>query len=360
MSISAHFAADYAEARRKFLDAAREAGADMARYDNPAFGPDGLALLTDVAWLGPRDAANVLMTISATHGAEGFCGSGVQTGWFATGRAVGLPADTALLQVHAINPYGFAWLRRTNEDNIDLNRNFVDFDEPLPRNDAYEKYRDLFCPAEWSEEIAVETAAEIDRLTLELGGMIMQTAFSGGQYTDPEGVFYGGTGPCWSRRTLESILGRYLGQAQRVAVIDYHTGLGPRGYGERIAEAPPGSPGWSRLQAWYGDCTSTDDGSSTSAPLTGTNLHGIERRLAHVEVTAIALEYGTQPLTEVGKALRADNWLHVRGDLHSEQGRRIKRQMRDAFYQDADDWKRMVWERAVDTQERALAGLSAG
>ena len=27
--------------------------------------------------------------------------------------------------LHALNPYGFAWLRRVNEHNVDLNRNFL-------------------------------------------------------------------------------------------------------------------------------------------------------------------------------------------------------------------------------------------
>ena len=34
------------------------------------------------------------------------------------------PGD-ALVLVHVLNPYGMAWLRRTNENNVDLNRNFL-------------------------------------------------------------------------------------------------------------------------------------------------------------------------------------------------------------------------------------------
>ena len=48
-----------------------------------------------------------------------------------------LPADTGALLVHAINPYGFAWTRRVNEDNADLNRNFRDFAMPAPVSPAY-------------------------------------------------------------------------------------------------------------------------------------------------------------------------------------------------------------------------------
>jgi hypothetical protein len=60
------FAADYSEARDKFLAAARVAGATTWRYDNPSKGPRGEALSTDVARLGSDDASKVVVTISST------------------------------------------------------------------------------------------------------------------------------------------------------------------------------------------------------------------------------------------------------------------------------------------------------
>ena len=65
------FAASYSEARDKFLAAARIAGAATARFDNPTRGPQGESLSTDLAWVGPEDAARVVVTISSTHGIEG-------------------------------------------------------------------------------------------------------------------------------------------------------------------------------------------------------------------------------------------------------------------------------------------------
>ena len=113
MGANQYFASSYAEARQKFRDAAMAAGAQLqAEANDRAQGPAGEALTTDIAWLGPADAKRVLVTVSATHGAEGFCGAGVQTGTFRSGAARDLPRGTALLAVHAINPYGFAWVRR--------------------------------------------------------------------------------------------------------------------------------------------------------------------------------------------------------------------------------------------------------
>ena len=73
-----------------------------------------------------------MVIISETHGVEGFCGSGCQVGFLVERVYEGLPKTVGVALVHALNPYGFAWLRRVNEDNVDLNRNFRDFTEPPP------------------------------------------------------------------------------------------------------------------------------------------------------------------------------------------------------------------------------------
>ena len=80
------FAADYAEARAKFLGAAEAAGALLARYENPNKGPHGEDLFLDTAWLGSKDAQKVLAIVSGTHGPEGFCGSGCQVDWLSKSR----------------------------------------------------------------------------------------------------------------------------------------------------------------------------------------------------------------------------------------------------------------------------------
>lgn len=359
MTASSYFSADYSEARTRFRDAATASGARSQTYRNPAPGPDGLDLTTDTAWLGPEEAERVLVTISATHGVEGFCGSGVQVGWFETGLYKEMPADTALLQIHAINPHGFAWLRRVTEDNVDLNRNFIDHNGTYPVNAGYEELHEALCPGEWSDAVIAETRAVFEAYREAHGGWALQSAIAGGQYSHADGIFFGGNAHTWSHGTLLAILKSELARARQVAVVDYHTGLGPRGYGERICVHRPDSPGLARAKDWYDDdITSPYLGSSSSTELFGVNLLGMESALAHAELTGIALEYGTLPTEEVKLALRADNWLHLHGEVESPKGQAIKAQIRDAFFQDADDWKDMIWERGIETQRLALEGLA--
>jgi hypothetical protein len=359
MTASSYFSNDYSEARARFVAAARAAGARLDSHANPAPGPNGLALTTDTAWFGPRDAEAVLVTISATHGAEGLCGSGVQAGWFESGLHRELPPGLALFAIHAINPSGFAWLRRVTEDNVDLNRNFIGHGGEYPANAGYDELHAALCPRDWNDASLAESNRVIEAYREEHGAWALQKAIAGGQYNHPDGIFYGGNAETWSRDAMVRILRESLGGARRVAVVDYHTGLGPRGHGERICVHKPDTGGLARAKDWYhDDVASPYLGTSISTEIHGVNTLGMKEALPEAELTAVAIEYGTLPTEQVKLALRADNWLHLHGEPDSAKGRAIKDQIREAFHQDADDWKDMVWERAVETQRLALAGLA--
>jgi predicted deacylase len=146
VDINECFSNDYFTARKKFLEAARAVGARLSHYQNLQFGQQYGALYTDVAKLGPDNAKKLMMTISATHGIEGFCGSGVQVGTLKQLANSILPDDIAIILVHAINPHGFASLRRNTEDGVDLNRNFVDFSKLLPQNPEFRRLVHLLVP----------------------------------------------------------------------------------------------------------------------------------------------------------------------------------------------------------------------
>ncbi|HVO01427.1 MAG TPA: M14 family metallopeptidase [Candidatus Cybelea sp.] len=358
-SIPGLFPGSFAGGRARFRAAAATAGATLASHPNPEKGPDGEALSTESAWLGPKDASRLLLAMAGTHGAEGFCGSGIETGWLESGIFTPLPADTAVLLIHAINPYGFAWVRRVNENNIDLNRNFVDHAKPRPDNPGYRALRDAICPEIWSVESEARNRDRFLAYADAHGRMALQAAITQGQYFDDEGVFYGGTAPSWSNRTLRAILAPHASHVKKVAFIDLHTGLGPYGYGEIISNHLSGDPGNARVKDWFGsEATSTDGGSSTSAVISGDTHIGLAESLPGAEATGITLEYGTVPLEDMLNAVRADNWVHVHGDLASAKGREIKSEFRATFYPDKDDWKKLVFDRAVDVLERTMRGLT--
>jgi len=234
MNLSHYFSSSFAEAQAKFRDAAREAGARLSTFKNPAPAPSGVTLSTESAWIGPSHAERLLIVLSGTHGVECYCGSGLQIGLLESGLAAERPDGTAILMIHAINPSGFAWTRRVTEGNVDLNRNFIDHKRPYPRNLAYELLRDAICPKDWSPAGQAAANAILDAYGKVNGEMALQTAISQGQYIDPAGLFFGGRAPTWSNLIFREILRREAGTARVVAFLDLHTGLGPYGVGEII------------------------------------------------------------------------------------------------------------------------------
>ncbi len=355
-----HFSSSYGEARQKFLAAGVAARADIVSLKDPAAGPEGEELFTDLALLGPRDSKTFLVLISGTHGVEGFAGSAVQTGLMREGIASNLKEGLSILLIHAINPFGFAHRRRVDENNVDLNRNFLDHSKPHPRNQAYDALADFIEPL---SVLSLSRIAVWPRLlwykatgrTKEL-----QQAISGGQYSHPEGLFYGGRSETWSNRMLRSIVQKYLSGAQRVVVIDLHTGLGAYGDYEIILQQPEESPTHRRAIAMWGSekvrttFAGETDENSFSAELSGPIKLAFANLLPKAEVTAVTVDFGTSSAIKVFLAMRDENWLHYHGNPSTTRGKRIRNALRRIFCPEDYGWKQMVWSGAKQVVHQAI------
>ncbi len=363
MTLLESFSQSYAQARGKFLDAAAAAGLPVQSHRHPLLGRDGEALAMDVALDGPMDADKLLIVSSGCHGVEGFCGSGVQvqalrdTAWRMHAAAHGV----AVLYVHALNPYGFSHIRRVTHENVDINRNFQDFTQPLPRNPAYRELHALLLPEQWPP--TEENRAAIGAYTQGERMKTFQAAVTKGQHEFPDGLFFGGTEPTWSNRTVREVLRQYGSRARHIAWIDVHTGLGPNGVGERICACRDDPVALQRARDWWSTggatpITSFYDGSSSSALLTGLMWFATYEECPQAEFTGIAIEYGTLPLEGMIQALRAEQWLQLHPEADAELARGIKGDMRDAFYTDTDAWKTRVIEQARPALFQAVDGLS--
>jgi hypothetical protein len=339
-----HFSGTYAEARRKFLDAAAQRGAAIESFTLDAHrGALGETLSTDVAYLGKPEAAKLLIVSSGTHGPEGFCGSGCQIATLNDADLLSRieQAGIGLLLVHAVNPHGFSHLHRTNEDNIDLNRNHINFDAPLPVNAAYADIEPFVLPANWPPTDAdnVAMAAYIEKNGL----WAFLTALSSGQYTSPNGVFYGGKAPSWSNRTMRGILRKYGAAATHIGWIDVHTGLGPYGHGEKIYAGRNAAADLAQARAWWGaDVFAPFEGQSASADVSGPVVSAVYDECPQASTALMGLEFGTLPDQQVMTRLRADTWLRRHPEAPAEQQRAIRQELRDAYYCDNDEWKGMV------------------
>ncbi len=356
-----HFSGDYGAARRALLAAAEARGATLSSHPLGARGPDGEELAVDVAYLGPEAPERLLVVSSGIHGVEGFAGSALQHRLLREQLdGLELPADTGLLVVHALNPWGFAWLRRVNESNVDLNRNFLRHPEEHVPNPDYDALYPAINPTELGEESESESRARLLAFAQEHGARRLQEVLTCGQYAHPTGMQFGGRQDEESNRALRAIVRGELRGARKLSWVDVHTGLGPYGVPEMICEYPTDQPAYARMRAWYGDAArSSVAGESVSAALHGVMERGVEAELpADCESTICAAEFGTYEPTRVFWAMRADNWLRHHGDRDSEQGARIRAELLEVFRPEDPAWERDVLERGAAILRQARDGLA--
>ena len=343
-----HFSRTYKQARAHFLKLCESTSAEVEHFPHPQKGPDG-DLFTDLALWGNTSCDHLLVVSSGLHGIEGYAGSGLQSLLLADGLAQQLPKGTSLLMIHGINPHGFAWQRRVNESNIDLNRNFVDHDQ-LPDNPAYREIAELLEPDEWDETVERQLQGQFAELVQTRGARWFQAALTMGQYEYPNGFFYGGNAPAWSNLLMHRIAERHFRRANKVTMLDVHTGLGEFGAAECITTYAPTSNAFRECQELWGErVKSTIVDESLSVDVNGPMADALQ---PYSEVLGTGLEFGTFNIPEITMALIGDQWLQTHGERNSVKGKAIRERLMNAFYPDDDRWRESI----ADITRQLVAG----
>ncbi|MGV3653622.1 MAG: M14 family metallopeptidase [Noviherbaspirillum sp.] len=357
------FAQDYLGARRSFRLAAEAAGARLHAYPHPREkAADGSALSMDVAHLGDPKADKQLLILSGTHGLEGAAGSAAQVGWLKSGGAHALPRDIGVLLVHSVNPYGHENGTRTTENNVDLNRNFVDHEAPYPENPGYAQLHHALIPERWNGE-GIRAAEEATRRYGErFGADALYNALTSGQYTHADGLVYGGTQREWSNRTLETIVGEHLACAGKVGFIDWHTGIGD--YAEPFFLCFNEEDGalQARVADWWGAGRVLGQRPNGLArpDYRGLVFFGIQSFLGARLLAGAVVEFGTRGLG-TRHVLRLDQWLRHKAHRYPDAARdaQLRADLLDAFVPVSNAWRSAVVRHGVEITEQAVAGIQA-
>lgn len=331
-------------------------GWEVREYRHPATGPTGETLYTSVFCL-KSTAPNLLMVVSGTHGVEGPAGALVQKRLVRQLKAgaIKLPTDVGLLLVHALNPWGYAHGRRTDHQNVDVNRG-CGSSFHSERAAAYDAVRHLVEPA------ATDPGRLIwERLQPILAdreqAAALQCAVTPGQYHSPRGLFYGGTELCWSGQTMATICST-IASCRRLAVVDIHTGLGEYAKGDLLSPARENEEELiARLRLWFG-CSGVQflnlpGAKSVSSPVSGDLFGAINRwMMPKTEVTGVAVEMGNQTLAE------SFPWLVIENQLR-HQGKASPAEFQSVFWPVTDEfWRGALWSRSYNVIRTMLAALS--
>jgi hypothetical protein len=175
----------------------------------------------------------ILIFTTAEHGIEGFVGSAVLHYFIENYLASLNPENTALLFVHTINPWGMKHKRRTNANNVDLNRNFVwqpdDVDPTF--NPRYAELNNLIepqGPVPWVFVACLRFLFSYLRSIWQLGRETLYEVAQLGQYSHIRGIHYGGDRIQEETQVLLGLYRYAFEQADHILHLDMHTGWGPR------------------------------------------------------------------------------------------------------------------------------------
>jgi Protein of unknown function (DUF2817) len=123
-------------------------------------------------------------------------------------------------------------------------------------------------PSNWPP--SDENAAAIADYISQRGEQAYQRALTVGQYRHADGMFFGGHRSVWSTRVLQTVFEQHGAACDSIGWIDFHTGLGPYGHGEKICVGQLGNSELQRARDWWGaDVTSPLDGTSVAADVAG-------------------------------------------------------------------------------------------
>lgn len=378
------FSPDYATARDRFRAAAAGLGGRLETFPFATPGPAGEPLTMDVGRFGDPDPRRVVLVSSGLHGVEGFFGSAVQLAWL-TSRPAGWvpPAGTAVVMAHALNPVGFARVRRWNESNVDLNRNFLldrDFLTADPGyrecSAAYDRQTALLNPPSpptrrepfhlkalgriLREGYAARRRLPPDRrpgpLALRtifaLGTAELKKVLPVGQYEHPRSLFYGGAGDEATTRLLKAEIPAWIGAAGRVIHLDYHTGLGAFGVGKLLVEARRGSARERWATTHFGPAVEATDGTTAYQNRGDIGVY-FETTLGD-RYQYLTAEFGTYSGTHMLWALRAENRAHWYARPGSGIYRWAKRILKEAFIPTSGAWRRRTVRDGMHMIDRAI------
>ena len=353
------FADTYATARAEFLAAAARISARQTSHIISASGPRNEVLAIDTARVGSDSANTLVVLTSGVHGVEGYAGSALQQLWLAE-FANSLAPDVCVLLVHAVNPYGFAYDRRVNENNVDLNRNALT-QFPGPFNAGYPRLDHWLNPTT-PVPVLDDFLPRGLWYRLRDGKAALQQAVAGGQYAFPHGLFYGGDRTQESLQIVAGILAEpALHNAKTVLHIDLHTGLGAHGSYEMLLDYAPQSPEFAAFARWFDPTYVISDHADGAANYVA---HGmltqlIERTFAAARTYTTVVDFGTTTPTYILKALRAENRLYHHGCRNAKHAAHIRSALREAFYPSDPRWRDNILAhgRAIFTQ---LSGALAG
>ncbi len=322
--------------RDEFLTLAAQFGFKLHREVLPGTGSQGEPLSQDFAHID-QQSENTIVHLSGVHGVEGYLGSSIQAKILSTIGHGFRDHRVNFIFVHAVNPFGMSWYRRVNGQNVDLNRNGFSGPPPVASMDVARFSDFLESSSHW--ELLLKTPALLTALA-SLGVRRTTQAIAGGQWQEPESLFFGGTTRQAELAHLPGTLLRLAPTTKNFYVIDVHSGLGPWGHDSLLVSDRNHLDFFQRASEVPHQESHVVD-TSDETPSQYYHAHGMLADFLTASMTGQSVyymtqEFGTVSALQVLVALILENSLYK---MEPGNSRRV-RILLNSFFPDSASWRK--------------------
>ena len=361
------FSPNYETARRRFLSAAEKARLHVETCNLAAAGPNGIDLSIDTVIAGNANARQALIVSSGLHGVEGFLGSAIQVAVLEQELAKIPAVPLKLILIHALNPFGFAWCRRVNEDNIDPNRNFLlpgEIYKGTPT--AYQNLDTFLNPKRPPSRLDKPLFSTKPPGRFRRHGMpALRQAVAGGQYDFPQGLFFGGHERIELVHILDRHLPQWLDNVSSVLHLDFHTGLGRWATYKLLLDSEVTTSHTAWLTTHFDPPGIEDLIENTATRNVAYQTHGslgkwCQARMAHCDYLFLGAEFGTYSAVRVLAGLRAENQAYHWGQPQARSTARAKQQLQELFFPASSTWQQRTLAQGINLVMKAIRSTHNG
>lgn len=261
-------------------------------------------------------------------------------------------------------------LRRFNENNVDLNRNFLtpaEFQQRIAMDPNAFGYVDMLevinppGPVSWTT--LPTTIYDVVQAELTYGQGATKRAAVCGNYHFPKTIFYGGVEQQASGALLQQFLSEHLDgkKLKQVGVIDVHTGLGPPGVDTLLLNAGAESSQAKKIFTGGNVAISGEEADPAARGydgVAGLLCSGMSWMLPKdIKTMCVTQEFGTAPGLVVMRALIEENAM-----FHYAPSRRLPyaQKLRDAFYLHRSyQWKSDIIKRGLRVFDQLEAHVAS-
>ena len=214
---------NYRDAREKFIESATKQHMTLEKHllDEKV----GI----DIAYRKQEGNEKLIVVSTGLHGIEGYVGNALVDVFFKEFFA-SLKSDVYL--IHGINPIGMLNYRRVNENNVDLNRNFIeDISKNSYHNQSYQELDKLLNPSAFTSmsNFNLNFYFGLIKAIMIKKPAALKEAVLKGQYHNEAGIFFGGDQHEKSTKIVIDLFKALFDKKYRTHVhLDIHTGYGPR------------------------------------------------------------------------------------------------------------------------------------